>query len=263
MKTSRFFRPLTVVLLLVILLLAVPFTEANSPMTVSPTSTARGSLADALRRDVTLENCDPAYAPDACVVDQRMIGFNGRQVLGGNTVLSQTFRPTVNKRVCKVNVRINKLVNRPTPAGDLILSVRTMGGVILDNAVRPANLIPMGVSVQSFDLGCNGGVLVAGNLWILAAVMFVAGIATAPTLITTMNLIERIVPRAQLNEGMTIVLTGLIIGIAVGSAVSGAVIDRVGARHGYWVAIVAAAAAFLMALGTRALLSRREMANLR
>lgn len=165
MKTSRFFRPLTVVLLLVILLLAVPFTEANSPMTVSPTSTARGSLADALRRDVTLENCDPAYAPDACVVDQRMIGFNGRQVLGGNTVLSQTFRPTVNKRVCKVNVRINKLVNRPTPAGDLILSVRTMGGVILDNAVRPANLIPMGVSVQSFDLGCNGGVLVAGNLY--------------------------------------------------------------------------------------------------
>ena len=30
-----------------------------------------------------------------------------------------------------------------------------------------------------------------------------------------MNLIERIVPRAQINEGMTIVLTGLIIGIAV------------------------------------------------
>ncbi len=50
-----------------------------------------------------------------------------------------------------------------------------------------------------------------------------------PTLITTMNLIERIVPKAQLNEGMTIVLTGLIIGIAAGSAVSGVVIDRVGA----------------------------------
>ena len=93
--------------------------------------------------------------------------------------------------------------------------------------------------------------------------MFVAGIATAPTLITTMNLIERIVPRAQLNEGMTIVLTGLIIGIAVGSAVSGAVIDRVGARQGYWVAVLAAAAAFIMAVGTRAFLSRRELHNLR
>ena len=62
---------------------------------------------------------------------------------------------------------------------------------------------------------------------------------------------------------MTIVLTGLIIGIAVGSAVSGAVIDRVGARQGYWVAVLAAAAAFLMAIGTRAFLARREMANLR
>ena len=59
------------------------------------------------------------------------------------------------------------------------------------------------------------------------------------------------------------VLTGLIIGIAVGSAVSGAVIDRVGARQGYWVAVLAAAAAFLMALGTRAFLVRRELANLR
>jgi hypothetical protein len=166
MKTSRLFRPMTVVLLMVILLLAVPFTEASSAaMTASPAPTARSSLADALRRDMTLENCDPAYAPNACVVDQAMVNFNGRRVFGGNTVLAQTFRPTVNKRVCKVNVRIHKLINRPTPAGDLILSVRTMGGVILDNAVRPANLIPMGVSVQSFDLGCNGGVLAAGNLY--------------------------------------------------------------------------------------------------
>lgn len=106
-------------------------------------------------------------------------------------------------------------------------------------------------------------VLLAGNLWTLAAVMLFAGVATAPTLITTMNLIERIVPRAQINEGMTIVLTGLIIGIATGSAISGAVVDRVGERQGYWVAILAGSAAFLMALGTRAFLSRREMHNLR
>ncbi|WP_353353624.1 MFS transporter [Intrasporangium sp. DVR] len=106
-------------------------------------------------------------------------------------------------------------------------------------------------------------VLLAGNLWILAAIMLVAGMATAPTLITTMNIIERIVPKAQINEGMTLVLTGLIIGIAAGSAISGAVIDRVGARHGYWVAVLAGAAAFLMALGTRAFLSRRDMHNLR
>jgi MFS family permease len=106
-------------------------------------------------------------------------------------------------------------------------------------------------------------VLFAHNLGVLAPAMLLAGIATAPTLITTMNLIERIVPKAQLNEGMTIVLTGLIIGIALGSAVSGAVVDRVGSQHGYVVAVLAGLLAFVMALGTRTFLTRREMHNLR
>ncbi len=106
-------------------------------------------------------------------------------------------------------------------------------------------------------------VIFAGNLWVLALLMLFAGMATAPTLITTMNLIERIMPRAQLNEGMTIVLTGLIIGIASGSAVSGAVVDRVGPRAGYLVAVVAGGVAFLMAVGTRSFLTRRELHNLR
>ncbi|EWT01401.1 MFS transporter [Intrasporangium oryzae NRRL B-24470] len=105
--------------------------------------------------------------------------------------------------------------------------------------------------------------VLAGNLWVLAGIMLVAGMATAPTLITTMNLIERIVPRAQLNEGMTIVLTGLIVGIAAGSAVSGAVVDRVGASQGYWVAVFAGVLAFVMAVGTRAFLQRRDLANIR
>ena len=78
-----------------------------------------------------------------------------------------------------------------------------------------------------------------------------------------MNLIERIVPKAQLNEGMTIVLTGLIIGIAAGSAVSGIVVDHVGARAGYVVAIFAGLFAFAMALGTHSFLTRRDLANLR
>jgi MFS family permease len=106
-------------------------------------------------------------------------------------------------------------------------------------------------------------VLFAPNLWALAGLMLVAGMATAPTLITTMNLIERIVPKAQLNEGMTIVLTGLIIGIAAGSAVSGTVVDHIGPQHGYWVAIIAGGFAFVMALGTRAFLTRRELHDLR
>jgi MFS family permease len=106
-------------------------------------------------------------------------------------------------------------------------------------------------------------VVFAPNLWALAGLMVVAGLATAPTLITVMNLIERLVPKAQLNEGMTVVLTGLIIGIAVGSAISGAVIDRIGAREGFLVAVIAGGLAFLMALGTRAFLTKRDLHTLR
>jgi MFS family permease len=138
-----------------------------------------------------------------------------------------------------------------------------LSGLVFGQISHGRNLLKLLIAGTFGMMVLEAPVLLAGNLWVLAAIMFVAGIATAPTLITTMNLIERIVPRAQINEGMTIVLTGLIIGIAVGSALSGAVIDRVGSRQGYWVAVLAAAAAFLMALGTRTFLSRREMANLR
>jgi hypothetical protein len=41
------------------------------------------------------------------------------------------------------------------------------------------------------------------------------------------------------------------------------VVDRVGVRQGYWVAVIAGVFAFVMAVGTRAFLSKREMHNLR
>ena len=58
-------------------------------------------------------------------------------------------------------------------------------------------------------------------------------------------------------------MTGIIVGVAAGSAVSGVVVDHVGAQHGYWVAIIAGSFAFVMALGTRAFLTRRELHTLR
>jgi MFS family permease len=50
--------------------------------------------------------------------------------------------------------------------------------------------------------------LLVGNLPFLAVALFVAGLSIAPTMITTMSLIEEHVPRAQLTEGMTWVSTG-------------------------------------------------------
>ncbi|MFD3875462.1 MFS transporter [Streptomyces sp. NPDC058623] len=89
--------------------------------------------------------------------------------------------------------------------------------------------------------------LLAGNLPFLAAALFVSGLAIAPTMITTMALIEAHVPRAKLTEGMTWISTGLAVGVAVGSSVTGLVIDAAGAQRGYVVSITAGAAAAAVA----------------
>ncbi|MEU5520773.1 MFS transporter [Streptomyces sp. NPDC052079] len=89
--------------------------------------------------------------------------------------------------------------------------------------------------------------LLVGNLPFLAVALFVAGLSIAPTMITTMSLIEQHVPRAQLTEGMTWVSTGLAVGVAVGSSVAGWVIDAAGARAGY--GVPAASGAVAVAVG--------------
>ncbi|AKJ10235.1 MFS transporter [Streptomyces incarnatus] len=85
--------------------------------------------------------------------------------------------------------------------------------------------------------------LLVGNLPLLAVALFVAGLSIAPTMITTMSLIEEHVPRAQLTEGMTWVSTGLAVGVALGSSVAGWVIDAAGARAGYGVPAMSGAVA--------------------
>ncbi|MGW3950572.1 MFS transporter [Streptomyces sp. NPDC004752] len=96
--------------------------------------------------------------------------------------------------------------------------------------------------------------LLVGNLPLLAVALFVAGLSIAPTMITTMSLIEQHVPRAKLTEGMTWVSTGLAVGVALGSSVAGWVIDTAGARAGYGVPAVSGAVAVVVGfLGYRRL----------
>ncbi|MDT9694700.1 MFS transporter [Streptomyces sp. P17] len=89
--------------------------------------------------------------------------------------------------------------------------------------------------------------LLVGNLPFLAVALFLAGLCIAPTMITTMSLIEQHVPRAQLTEGMTWVSTGLAVGVALGSSAAGWVIDAAGAQAGY--GVPAASGAVAVAVG--------------
>ncbi|MEV6400186.1 MFS transporter [Streptomyces sp. NPDC051907] len=94
----------------------------------------------------------------------------------------------------------------------------------------------------------------AGNLPFLAVALFVAGLAIAPTMVTTMALVEAHVPRTKLTEGMTWTGTGLAVGVALGASASGWVVDAHGAAAGYAVPVSAGALAAVTAfLGYRRL----------
>ncbi|MGW7417419.1 MFS transporter [Streptomyces sp. NPDC054863] len=99
--------------------------------------------------------------------------------------------------------------------------------------------------------------LLVGSIWALAAAVFVSGLFFSPTMITIMGLVERVVPAAELTEGMTWVITGLSVGVALGAAVSGSMIDTHGPAGGFYVAVAAGLALVLLALaGYRPLLTR-------
>jgi predicted MFS family arabinose efflux permease len=150
-----------------------------------------------------------------------------------------------------------------TSLSSVVLAVYAAGSCaagIVFGAVRPKGSMSRrflaGVSVMAVSML---PLLLVGNLVALAVALFVAGLSISPTMVTTMALVERLVPTSRLNEGMTWTTTGLAVGVAVGSSAGGWAVDRAGASAGYWVpvvsALLAAATAFL---GARRLRSAPE-----
>lgn len=86
------------------------------------------------------------------------------------------------------------------------------------------------------------------SLTALALAVLVAGIFFAPTIIVAMSLIERQVSENRLTEGMTWLLAGLNVGVALGAAISGQVVDGIGTRSGFTVALCAGITVLLIAL---------------
>ncbi|MFD8544324.1 MFS transporter [Streptomyces sp. NPDC059649] len=100
-----------------------------------------------------------------------------------------------------------------------------------------------------------------GSLPLLAVALFVAGLSIAPTMVTTMALVEEHVPRSKLTEGMTWTSTGLAVGVALGSSAAGWVVDAAGAERGYLVPGASGVLAALVAFaGYRRLRPRQPAA---
>ncbi|WP_405872268.1 MFS transporter [Streptomyces sp. NBC_00005] len=87
-----------------------------------------------------------------------------------------------------------------------------------------------------------------GSLPLLAGALLIAGMATAPTMVTTMTLVQQRTPEGRLNEGMTLAVTGLLGGIACGSATGGSLVDHLSPTAGFGVPATAAAMALTISL---------------
>jgi len=143
-------------------------------------------------------------------------------------------------------------------AASLVLAVYSAGSCLA--GVVFGLLKPKGRASSRFVLGiCVMAVsmippLLVGNLSFLAVALFVSGLTIAPTMVTAMALVEQLVPRAKLTEGMTWTSTGLAVGVALGASLAGSVIDSSGARAAFVVPASGAALAAVVAfLGHRRL----------
>ena len=96
------------------------------------------------------------YAAD-CRLDQSQLIQNGQVMLGGQTVLGQTFVPSVQgQQVCRIKIAIRKNFGA---AGDLKLTVMDSRFRELDSASINGLAIPLGNSTQVFEFGCDGQAL--------------------------------------------------------------------------------------------------------
>lgn len=89
-----------------------------------------------------------------CHMDQRQMQNQGEILFGGKTYLAQSFVPSApGQRICRVKVTIRKITPQ---ARALTLRLLTPGfGPMADPVTIGPAAIPLGISVQLFEFGCN------------------------------------------------------------------------------------------------------------
>ena len=107
---------------------------------------------------------------------------------------------------------------------------------------------------------CAGTVpiLLADGILAMAISVAIAGVGIAPALISCSSLVEALVPRAMLTEGLTWVVTALTVGAAAGAALAGVAIDLGGSRAAFLVSLATGSLAVLVAVIGRGYLRRRR-----
>jgi predicted MFS family arabinose efflux permease len=141
-------------------------------------------------------------------------------------------------------------------AAGVVLALQAAGSCaagLLYGAVRPAgpagHRLPWCVAAMTALLTLPLlAASLGGSLPLLALALLAGGMATAPTMVTTMTLVQHRTPEGRLNEGMTLAVTGLLGGIACGSAAGGWTVEHLSPTAAYGLPLTAAATALLLTL---------------
>jgi predicted MFS family arabinose efflux permease len=141
-------------------------------------------------------------------------------------------------------------------AAGVVLALQAAGSCaagLLYGAVRPAgpagHRLPWCVAAMTALLTLPLlAASLGGSLPLLALALLAGGMATAPTMVTTMTLVQHRTPEDRLNEGMTLAVTGLLGGIACGSAAGGWTVEHLSPTAAYGLPLTAAATALLLTL---------------
>lgn len=126
-----------------------------------------------------------------------------------------------------------------------------VGGLVLGARHLSA---PLHHQLRAFTLALGVVAIPApfvGSVWLLGLLSLVAGLAVAPTLITSFSLVERLVPPQRLTEGLTVLMAGLTVGFALATPTAGVIIDARGASAAFGLTTTCALlAAVVCLLGT-------------
>ena len=101
-------------------------------------------------------------------------------------------------------------------------------------------VVALAVGASTFSL--------APGLIVLCVVMFLTGMAIAPTVTTGNNVVQAIVPPERLTEGLAWLATAMNVGVSLGSMLGGLAVDHAGAHGGFLLVAAWAWGAVVMAL---------------
>ena len=127
-------------------------------------------------------------------------------------------------------------------AGGSMLAGLVFGALRLDVAPRRTLLLGSAVMTATAVL-----LPFVGATPLLAVVLFLAGLGIAPTLISALSLVERVVPAAAVTEGLTWATTSLVVGLSATTWLAGRLVDGAGVPWAFTVAAVSGALALAVA----------------